>query len=86
MEHAGEREVADGRAMTATEKLARVAKLCEELQGEEMHEIIEGRIEGLAKELKVNLFQCALLYWALKGKGEWFSMFGSDVKIRFKAR
>jgi hypothetical protein len=72
--------------MTPTEKLARVARLCEELQDETEMAIVEGRLEGLAKELQCNPFQCALLYWALKGKGEFFSLFGPDVKIRFKAR
>lgn len=72
--------------MTPTEKLARVAKLAEELQDEPIEAIVQSRIEGLAKELKVNPFQCALLYWAIKGKGEFFSLFGPDVKIRFRAR
>lgn len=72
--------------MTPTEKLARVAKLCEELGNEEMPVIVESRIAALAKELKVNPFQCALIYWALKGKGDLFSMFGPDVKVRFRAR
>lgn len=72
--------------MTATEKLQRVADLCEELQDETIPEIVEGRIEALAKELKVNPFQCALIYWALKDKCEFFTMFGRDCKVRFKAR
>lgn len=72
--------------MTPTEKLARVAKLCEELQDEDNDAIVQSRIEGLAKDLKVNEFQCALIYWALKGKGQFYSIFGNDVKVRFRAR
>lgn len=72
--------------MTPTEKLARVARLCEELQNEDNDAIVEARIEGLAKELKVNPFQCGLIYWALKEKGEFYSIFGKDVKVRFRAR
>lgn len=72
--------------MTPTEKLSRVAKLCEELQDEENDTIIQSRIEGLSKELKVNPFQVGLIYWALKDKGEFYSIFGPDVKVRFRAR
>lgn len=72
--------------MTPTEKLSRVAKLAEELQDEDNDAIIQARIEGLAKELKVNPFQCGLIYWALKDKGEFYSIFGPDVKVRFRAR
>lgn len=72
--------------MTPTEKLARVAKLCEELQDEDNDAIVQGRIEGLSREMKVNPFQVGLIYWALKDKGEFYSIFGSDVKVRFRAR
>jgi hypothetical protein len=72
--------------MTPTEKLARVAKLSEELQDETNDVIVQSRIEGLAKEMKVNPFQCGLIYWALKEKGEFYSIFGPDVKVRFRAR
>lgn len=71
--------------MNASEKLFRVAKLCEELQHEDNEVIVQSRIQGLAQELKVSPFQCALIYWAIHDKGEFESMFGSDVKVRFRA-
>lgn len=71
--------------MNPTQKLDRVASLCKELQYEDNEAIIQSRIEGLAKDLKVNLHQCGLIYWALKNGGEFQSMFGPDVKVRFRA-
>ncbi len=72
--------------MTPTEKLNRVAKLCKELQDETNDAIVESRIAGLAKELGVNPFQCALLYWTLKGQEEFKAMFGKNVKVKFRAK
>lgn len=72
--------------MTPTEKLARVAKLAKDLEDEDNEAIVEGRIAGLSKELGVAPFQVALIYWALRGKSEFLTMFGKDVKIKFRAR
>ena len=72
--------------MTPNEKLARVATLCRELQDEDNDAIVQSRIEGLAKELRVSPYQCGLMFWALKSGGEFRSMFGNDVKVRFRAR
>jgi hypothetical protein len=71
--------------MTPTEKLQRVAKLCEELQDEDNDAIVQGRIEGLAKELQVSAYQCALIYWALRGKDDFMILGGIGGKVRFKA-
>lgn len=72
--------------MTRTEKLQRVVKLAQELKNEPNEAIVHSRIEGLAKELGVNTFQCGLVYWAAKNGGEFRSIFGNDVKVRFRAR
>lgn len=72
--------------MTPQQKLARMHTLIRELQDETSDEIVEGRIEGLAKELGVSPYQCGLMYWALKMGGTFKNIFGSDVKVRFRAR
>jgi hypothetical protein len=72
--------------MTPQQKLARAATLVRELQHEENEAIVEARIAGLAKELDVSPFQCALMYQTLKMQDGFKAMFGNDVKVRFRAR
>lgn len=72
--------------MTPTQALGRVANLCRELQDEDNEAIIQGRIEALAKELKVDPFQCALVYQSLKLQDGFKKIFGPDVRVKFRAR
>ena len=72
--------------MTPQEKLKRAFKLCRELQSEEMFPIIQARISGLCDELKINPFEVGLMFWAMKNQGEFQSIFGSDVRIKFETK
>lgn len=70
--------------MNPTQKLQRVLNLCKELMDEDNEVIVTARLEGLAKEFCVSPFQCALIYCAMKDRAEFISLFGSDVKVRFR--
>lgn len=72
--------------MNGPEKLQGVIRLAQELQGEDNPVIVQSRIEGLAKELGVNPYQCALIYWALNMAEDFKDIWGEDTAIKFRAK
>lgn len=72
--------------MTKNEKLQRVIKLCRELVEEDNEIIVQTRLVGFARELKVPVVECAIIYWAVKEADGFKEIFGDDIKISLHAK